>query len=272
MAIRFGDCSLQSQSPFFANVPPEIRNMTLINLFGKRRLHIECAPQPSGNDWEHKARDRPTVPQRTHFLCFEGPCRNFHYDEEDGHRKCHLSSGFILTCKRAFEQYIKILYQTNTFESEAIDEFMEFQSSQIAPDLNHLLTHINTPVSIKFSDLVCYGSGLERTRRPQPINFTMMCHTLSEMKQQLNLRFHVYMRNGEPWPRHTAESKSLAGQAIKFGLETLVGNGQVTCVIDGCGMDGFSELVKGIWSEKLEGGLKLRMCRHKPSEPLWLVF
>ncbi|KAF4493262.1 actin filament organization app1 [Fusarium agapanthi] len=181
------------------------------------------------------------------------------------------SSGFILTCKRAsllvltatvtnghtatsFEQGIKILYQTNTFEFEAMDEFMEFQSYQIAPDLNHLPTHIDTPVSIKFSDLVCYGSGLGKTGRPQPIKFTMMCHTLSEMKQELNLRFHVYMSNGEPWPRHTAKSKRLAGQAIKVGLETLVGNGRVTCVIDGCGMDVFSELVKGIWSEKLERG------------------
>jgi hypothetical protein len=84
------------------------------------------------------------------------------------------------------------------------------------------------------------------------------------MKQELNLRFHVHMSNGEPWPKHTAESKRLASQAIKVGLETLVGNGRVTCVIDGCGMDGFSDLVKGIWSKKLEGGLKLNMCPHKP--------
>ncbi|KAF5579928.1 actin filament organization app1 [Fusarium subglutinans] len=172
------------------------------------------------------------------------------------------SSGFILTCKRAghtatsFEEGKKILYQTNTFKFKAMDELMEFQSYQIAPDLNHLLTHINTPVSIKFSDLVCYGSELGRTGRPQTLNFTMMCHTLSEMKQELNLRFHVYMSNGEPWPRHTAESKRLAGQATKFGVETLVGNGRVTCVIDGCGMDGFPELVKRIWSEKLEGGVE----------------
>lgn len=87
------------------------------------------------------------------------------------------------------------------------------------------------------------------------------------MKQDLNLRFHVHMRNGEPWPRHTAESKTeskrLAGQAVKVGLETLLSNGRVTCVIDGCGMDGFSELVKQIWSEKLEEGLKLYMCSHK---------
>lgn len=92
----------------------------------------------------------------------------------------------------------------------------------------------------------------------------MLCHTLSKMKQELNLRFHVHMSNGEPWPKHTAESKRLASQAIKVGLDTLVGNGRVTCVIDGCGMDGFSELVKGIWSKKLEGGLKLNMCPHKP--------
>ncbi|KAF5564303.1 hypothetical protein FNAPI_2196 [Fusarium napiforme] len=84
------------------------------------------------------------------------------------------------------------------------------------------------------------------------------------MKQDLKLRFHVDMSNREPWHRHTAESKRLAGQAIKTRLETLVGNGRVTCVLHGCGMDGFSELVKGIRSEKLEAGLKLNMCPHKP--------
>ncbi|KAG5798240.1 hypothetical protein H9Q69_002713 [Fusarium xylarioides] len=214
---------------------------------------------PNGNDREQKA-----SLQWTHFLCFEGSYRHFHYDEEDGYGRYCLSSGFILTCKRAFEQGIKILYQTNTFKFEAMNEFMEFQRYHIAPDLSHLLSHIDTPVSIEFSDLVCYGSELEKMGRPQPIKFTMLCHTLSKMKQDLNLRFHVHMSNGEPWHRHTAESKRLAGQAIKFGLETLVGNGRVTCVIDGCGMDGFSELVKGIWSEKLEEGLKLNMCPHKP--------
>ncbi|SCO88454.1 uncharacterized protein FRV6_12581 [Fusarium oxysporum] len=224
MTIRFTDGFLQNQSPFFANVPPEIHDMILINLFGKRRLHIERAPQPSGNDREQKARTRPTGRQWG----------------------------------------IKILYQTNTFEFEASGEFMEFQRYQIAPDLKHLLTHIDTPVSIEFSDLVCYGSELEKTGRPQPTRFTMLCHTLSKMKQELNLRFHVHMSNGEPWPKHTAESKRLASQAIKVGLETLVGNGRVTCVIDGCGMDGFSDLVKGIWSKKLEGGLKLNICPHKP--------
>lgn len=35
-------------------------------------------------------------------------------------------------------------------------------------------------------------------------------------------------------------------------------------MIHGCGMDGFSELLKGIRSEKLETGLKLNMCSHKP--------
>ncbi|KAF4436926.1 hypothetical protein FACUT_6056 [Fusarium acutatum] len=263
MAIRSTDCSLQNQSPFFAIVPPEIHDMILINLF-KRRLHIECAPQPNSNDREQKA-----SLQWTHFLCFEGSYRHFHYDEEDGYWRYYLSSGFILTCKRAhtaasFEQGIKIIYQTNTFEFEAMDEFMEFQRYRIAPDLKHLLTHIDTPVSIEFSDLVCYGSEFEKTGRPQPIKFTMLCHTLSKMKQDLNLRFHVHMSNGEPWHRHTAESKRLAGQAIKVGLETLVGNGRVICVINGCSMDGFSELVKGIWSEKLEGRLKLNMCPRKP--------
>lgn len=52
MAIRFTDSLLQNQSPFFANVPPEIHDMILISLFGKRRLHIEWAPQPNGNDRE----------------------------------------------------------------------------------------------------------------------------------------------------------------------------------------------------------------------------
>ncbi|KAK2694304.1 hypothetical protein QWA68_008001 [Fusarium oxysporum] len=264
MTIRFTDGFLQNQSPFFANVPPEIHDMILINLFGKRRLHIERAPQPSGNDREQKARTRPTGRQWVHFLCFEGSYQHFHDDEEDAYWRYYLSSAFILTCKRAFEQGIKILYQTNTFEFEASGEFMEFQRYQIAPDLKHLLTHIDTPVSIEFSDLVCYGSELEKTGRPQPTRFTMLCHTLSKMKQELNLRFHVHMSNGEPWLKHTAESKRLASQAIKVGLETLVGNGRVTCVIDGCGMDGFSDLVKGIWSKKLEGGLKLNMCPHKP--------
>lgn len=83
-------------------------------------------------------------------------------------------------------------------------------------------------------------------RRPQHIGFTMLCHNLSKKKQDLNLRFHVHMSNGEPWPRHTAESKRLAGQAVKVGLETLLSNGRVTCVIDGRGMDGFSEIVKEI--------------------------
>ncbi|CZR41348.1 uncharacterized protein FPRO_10937 [Fusarium proliferatum ET1] len=265
MAIRFTDGLLQNQSPFFANVPPEIHDMILINLFGKRRLRIEWAPQQNGNDREHKARNRPNVLQWTHFLFFKGSSQHFHDDEDDQHWRYYLSSGFILTCKRAFERGIKILYQTNTFEFESMNEFMEFQRYQIAPDLNHLLTHIDTPVSIEFSDLVCYGSELEKTRRPQPIGFTMQCHTLSKMKQDLNLCFHVHMSNGEPWPRHTAESKRLAGQAVKVGLETLLSNGRVTCVIDGCGMDGFSEIVKEIWSKKLEGGLKLYMCPYKPS-------
>ncbi|KAF5651299.1 actin filament organization app1 [Fusarium tjaetaba] len=164
----------------------------------------------------------------------------------------------------SFEQGIKILYQSNTFEFEVMSAFMEFQRNQIAPDLNHLLTHVDTRVSIEFNDLVCYGSELEKTGRPQPIKFTILCHTLSKMRQDLKLRFHVDMSNREPWHRHTAESKRLAGQAIKTGLETLVGNGRVTCVLHGCGMDGFSELVKGIRSEKLEAGLKLNMCPHKP--------
>ncbi|EWY86467.1 hypothetical protein FOYG_11003 [Fusarium oxysporum NRRL 32931] len=166
MTIRFTDGFLQNQSPFFANVPPEIHDMILINLFGKRRLHIERSPQPSGTDREQKARNRPTDRQWVHFLCFEGSYQHFHDDEEDAYWRYYLSSAFILTCKRAFEQGIKILYQTNTFEFEASGEFMEFQRYRIAPDLKHLLTHIDTPVSIEFSDLVCYGSELEKTGRP----------------------------------------------------------------------------------------------------------
>ncbi|EWG52789.1 hypothetical protein FVEG_17018 [Fusarium verticillioides 7600] len=67
MAIRFTDYSLQNQSPFFFNVPPEVYDMVLINLFGKRRLHIECAPQPNGN-----ARGPKASLRWTHFHCFEG--------------------------------------------------------------------------------------------------------------------------------------------------------------------------------------------------------
>ncbi|KAJ4135778.1 hypothetical protein NW765_009758 [Fusarium oxysporum] len=167
---------------------------------------------------------------------------------------CSLQLFLMAILSLALNRVSRFFYQTNTFEFEASGEFMEFQRYRIAPNLKRLLTHIDTPVSIEFSDLVCYGSELEKTGRPQPTRFTMLCHTLSKMKQELNLRFHVHMSNGEPWPKHTAESKRLASQAIKVGLETLVGNGRVTCVIDGCGMDGFSELVKGIWSKKLEGG------------------
>lgn len=129
MAIRFTDGLLQNQSPFCASVPPEIHDMILINLFGKRRLRTEWAPQLNGNDREQKARNRPNVLQWTHFVCFKGLSQHFHDDEDDQHWRYYLSSGFILTCKRAlvillvltatvsnghtaasFEQGVKILY------------------------------------------------------------------------------------------------------------------------------------------------------------------
>jgi hypothetical protein len=125
----------------------------------------------------------------------------------------------------SFEQGIKILYQSNTFEFEVMSAFMQFQRHQIAPDLNHLLTHIDTRVSIEFNDLVCYGSELEKTGRPQPIKFTMLCHTLSKMKQYLKLRFHVDMSNREPWHRHTARAIDLRARLLKPDLRRLLAMG-----------------------------------------------
>jgi len=123
-----------------------------------------------------------------------------------GHRSSFLltserKSSFLCSLLPLFLTAILLplaLSKASRFLVEAMNEFISSQRYEIAPGLNHLLTHIDTPESVEFSDLVCYGSELERTTRPQPIPLTILCHTLLKMKQDFTLRFHVHMSNGEP--------------------------------------------------------------------------
>ncbi|KAL4785026.1 hypothetical protein BJX76DRAFT_325786 [Aspergillus varians] len=143
----------QSQSPFFTQLPPEIRTLIYLHAFGGRRIHLDYdfTPGRNGNQWRWWHRvcdDESTCPSKAL------PCPETATAEATmlqlGSRswvkagfeyKIH-ALGWLRCCKIGYQESLPTLYGSNTFVlSQGIDQI--FRVTRVMPS-----AHLNLVTSL----------------------------------------------------------------------------------------------------------------------------
>ncbi|KAF5007336.1 hypothetical protein FDECE_6346 [Fusarium decemcellulare] len=121
---RFGTGNHQKNSTFF-KLCPDVRRLVYIELFGNKLVHVAL-----GNKQDYfKRRGHPRVAAGWwHCICRRGPQSSVHLHYEADHKWCYLAMNILLTCKRAFEEGIRILYHSNTLQFDRPWDFLFFKT------------------------------------------------------------------------------------------------------------------------------------------------
>ncbi|KAF7586656.1 hypothetical protein BBP40_008525 [Aspergillus hancockii] len=131
----------QSQSPFFTQLPPEIRHLVYLHAFGNRRIHLDFDFNPELGQWTwwHRVcHEAQHCPDGT-FLCPE------YAGAEDAMLNLTLGGwvqerfeykmdalNWLTCCRRGYQESLPILYTSNTFVlTHGIDQL--FRLSRVMP-------------------------------------------------------------------------------------------------------------------------------------------
>ncbi|KAF4971503.1 hypothetical protein FSARC_1663 [Fusarium sarcochroum] len=236
MNVKFNTGLRQSESPLFAKVPSEIRRMIFLELFGNRQVHITLN-QSKSNDVSFRREGRPLSGRKwAHCVCRRHPDSDVHSHSEEDHKWVFLSAGIAFTCKRAFEQGLKILYGTNTLIFDFTLEFDDLKKFwRWRPRMNNLNLNLEFVVGVDFLD----DEGLGPDGPGMADRFTELCKILYRFtkKNKLSVRISIsrYCEELPPSP----EVKTAGLKDIKAGLEILARREHVTgklsvshCLVD----------------------------------------
>ncbi|KAM0419029.1 hypothetical protein ACHAPT_012080 [Fusarium lateritium] len=125
--IRFETGDVQSKSPFFTKLNPDVRREILLLLFGSRHVHIKLSSSRCGcKDFKRQNHPPLTYVGWLHCVCRSGAKGAPHMHWEEDHKWRYLSARMLRTCKRAFEEGTPLLYGTNTLMFENSLDFVNF--------------------------------------------------------------------------------------------------------------------------------------------------
>ncbi|KAK4226393.1 hypothetical protein QBC38DRAFT_230037 [Podospora fimiseda] len=105
----------QLESPLFSKLPPELRTAIYVEIFGGQRIHLDFMAHPIRADkvgnrkrWRHGICEKPVSTP------FSDLIRRPHHCLMHGRRRV-LDISFIFSCRRALDEGIPVLYQSNVF-------------------------------------------------------------------------------------------------------------------------------------------------------------
>ncbi|CVL05830.1 uncharacterized protein FMAN_10510 [Fusarium mangiferae] len=116
MGTEFEKGNAQENSSFFTKLPPELRRLIFIYLFGESTVHIKF--HQSKDQFKREGRPKPSkVPGWCHCVCRKGKGALPHQHSEKDHKWCQLSANVMFTCKWAFQSGLHVLYDYAMFSS-----------------------------------------------------------------------------------------------------------------------------------------------------------
>ncbi|KAL1999977.1 hypothetical protein VTN02DRAFT_3721 [Thermoascus thermophilus] len=163
----------QRQSPFFARLPPEVRDLVYSHLFGHRRIHIEFAFDRRREQWRwwHRVCEETRLFPDKHGARAEAcPTTAFrealYWNLSEGRNKKKMTklvkkknkkkpgqghrlegSNWLRTCRIGYQEALPILYGTNTF-ALGPDLHQLFRLTRVLPPSHlALLTSLDVEVS-----------------------------------------------------------------------------------------------------------------------------
>ncbi|KAK4158767.1 linoleate 9S-lipoxygenase 1 [Cladorrhinum sp. PSN259] len=105
----------QSSSPLFSKLPPELRTAIYVELFGGQRVHLDFMAHPIRADKVgNRKRWRHGICEQHVAVPFGDLIRRPHHCLMLGRRRV-LDIAFIFSCRRALDEAIPVLYQSNVF-------------------------------------------------------------------------------------------------------------------------------------------------------------
>ncbi|KAK4191305.1 linoleate 9S-lipoxygenase 1 [Podospora australis] len=105
----------QLESPLFGKLPAELRAAILTDIFGGRRIHLDFIAHPTRADRVgNRKRWRSGICEQPMLTPFKEVCDAKHYCLIAGRRRV-LDTAFLFTCRRALEDGLVVLYQSNIF-------------------------------------------------------------------------------------------------------------------------------------------------------------
>ncbi|KAJ3541066.1 hypothetical protein NM208_g4784 [Fusarium decemcellulare] len=139
---RFGTGNHQKNSTFF-KLCPDVRRLIYIELFGYKWVHVAFGTKED----KFKRRGHPRVATGWwHCICRRTHQTGPHFHSENDHKWCYLATNILLTCKRAFEEGIPILYHSNTLQFERPWDFLFFKTLTL--DYGRLLDSLVINITI----------------------------------------------------------------------------------------------------------------------------
>ncbi|KAK4467179.1 hypothetical protein QBC42DRAFT_292898 [Cladorrhinum samala] len=109
------DPNSQLSSPLFSRLPPELRTAIYEDVFGGQRVHLDFMTHPIRADKVgNRKRWRHGVCEQHVSVSFNELIRRPHHCLMPGRRRV-LDIAFIFSCRRAFDEGIHVLYQSNVF-------------------------------------------------------------------------------------------------------------------------------------------------------------
>ncbi|KAK3995567.1 hypothetical protein QBC44DRAFT_283601 [Cladorrhinum sp. PSN332] len=105
----------QMDSPLFSKLPPELRTAIYEEVFGGRRVHLDFMAHPVRADKVgNRKRWRHGICEQAVSVPFGDLIRPPHHCLMPGRRRV-LDIAFIFSCRRALDEGIPVLYQSNIF-------------------------------------------------------------------------------------------------------------------------------------------------------------
>ncbi|KAF5665994.1 hypothetical protein FCIRC_10349 [Fusarium circinatum] len=127
MGPEFEKGNSQENSSLFGKLPPELRRQIFVYLFGESVVHIKF--RQSKDQFKREGRPNPSkVPGWCHCVCRKGRGDLVHRHSEKDHKWCYLSANVMLTCKWAFQSGLHVLYGTNHFKFDDLQDYTMFSS------------------------------------------------------------------------------------------------------------------------------------------------
>ncbi|KAF5963632.1 hypothetical protein FBULB1_13260 [Fusarium bulbicola] len=127
MGPEFEKGNSQENSSLFGKLPPELRRQIFIYLFGESVVHIKF--HQSKGQFKREGRPNPSkVPGWCHCVCRKGRGALAHRHSEKDHKWCYLSANVMFTCKWAFQSGLHVLYGTNHFMFDDLQDYTMFSS------------------------------------------------------------------------------------------------------------------------------------------------
>ncbi|KAF5564300.1 hypothetical protein FNAPI_2193 [Fusarium napiforme] len=127
MGTEFEKGNAQENSSFFTKLPPELRRQIFIYLFGESSVHVKF--HQSKDQFKREGRPKPSkAPGWCHCVCRKGNEACAHRHSEKDHKWCYLSANVMFTCKWAFQSGLHVLYGTNRFMFDSLQDYIMFSS------------------------------------------------------------------------------------------------------------------------------------------------